>query len=377
MTGHEITVTRVDVEKKRRIAVLTGGGDCPGMNAIVRAVAKKAILDYGAEIIGIEDGYEGLIRDRHRVLTYEDVSGIITQGGTILGTSNTANPYAYATKVNGVFEFRDVSKSVLANIEKLRIDCLVCVGGDGTLGVADRLYRDGVPVIGIPKTIDNDLFGTDITVGFDTAVSIATEGIDRVHTTAESHHRVMVVEVMGRNAGWLALFSGVAGGGDVVIIPEIPYDVRVVADVVRRRSSRGKKFTIVVIAEGAKPKGGQPVVRKVVKDGSEPVRLGGVSFVLASEIEDLTGIETRALVMGHLLRGGTPSAFDRVLATKLGTKAVDMIADEHYCRMVGIQKDTLVEVPLEEVALGQRKVPLDYQLIRSARSVGTSFGDVV
>jgi len=363
------------MEKKRRIAILTGGGDCPGMNAIVRAVAKKAILDLGYEVVGIEDGYEGLIQDRHHILEYGDMSGIITLGGTILGTSNTANPYANPTKTDGGFEFKDVSKSAIANISKMNVDCLVCVGGDGTLGAADRLYRDGVPVVGIPKTIDNDLFGTDVSVGFDTAVSVAAEGIDRVHTTAESHHRAMLIEVMGRNAGWLALYSGIAGGGDIIVIPEMPYDAEVIAEVVRRRSGSGKRFTIVVIAEGAKPVGGEAVVRQIVKDGSEPIRLGGVSFALASKLEDMTGIETRALVMGHLLRGGSPTAADRVLATRLGTRAVELVADRHFGHMVGLRGDSIVEEPLEEVARGQRKVPVDHPLVQSARSLGTSFGE--
>jgi phosphofructokinase-like protein len=363
------------MSKEARIAILTGGGDCPGMNAIIRAVAKKAILEYGLEVIGIEDGYEGTIHSRHRRLQYDDVSGIITLGGTILGTSNIANPYRYAVRKGDKLEFQDRSQQAISNIKKLEIDCLVCIGGDGTLSVASRLFKDGVAIIGVPKTIDNDLRGTDITVGFDSAVYIATEGIDRIRTTAQSHHRVMIVEVMGRNAGWIALHAGIAGGGDIVLIPEIPYDIDIIVEKVKERNRKGKRFSIVVVSEGAKPKGGDIVIKRVVEESTDPVRFGGIGLVLASQIEKLTGIETRAVIMGHLQRGGVPTPFDRVLATRLGTKAVEMIAEEKYGYMAGIKGDSLVEVPLEEVAKGPRKIPLGHPLIRSARSLGTCFGD--
>jgi 6-phosphofructokinase 1 len=363
------------MERKGRIGILTGGGDCPGMNAAIRGVAKKAIVDYGLEVVGFEDGYEGLIHDRHRALGYDDVSGIINLGGTILGTSNTSNPYAYATAVDGRIEFRDVSRAVLNNLERLHLDCLVCVGGDGTLSVAERLSGEGMPIVGVPKTIDNDLCGTNLTIGFDTAVTVAAEGIDRVHTTAQAHHRIMIVEVMGRNAGWLALHAGVASGGDIILIPEIPYNVEAVAATVRRRSRSGRRFTIVVIAEGAKPVGGDVVVRQVVKNSFEPLRLGGVSFALAPQLEELTGMEARALVMGHLLRGGPPTPFDRVLATRMGTSAVDMIVNRQFRQMVGLSGESLAGVPLQEIAGRQRTVSPDHALVRSARSAGTSFGD--
>lgn len=361
--------------KKDKIAILTAGGDCPGMNAAIRAVAKKAILEYGLEVIGIEDGYEGVIHSRHRRLQYNDVSGIITLGGTILGTSNTANPYRYALRKGDKLEFEDVSQQAITNIKRLEVDCLVCIGGDGTMSIAHRLFRDGVPLIGMPKTIDNDLRGTDITVGFDSAVSVATEAIDRVHTTAQSHHRVMIVEVMGRNAGWIALHAGVAGGGDIILIPEIPYEMDIIADKVKERNKKGKRFSIVVVSEGAKPKGGEIVIKRIVKESTIPVRLGGVGFVLASEIERMTGIETRAVIIGHLQRGGVPTAFDRILATRLGNKAVDMIEKEKYGYMVGVKGNSLAEVSLEDVARGSRQIPLDDPLIQSARSVGTCFGD--
>lgn len=363
------------MEKKRKIGILTGGGDCPGINAVIRAVTKKAILDYGMEVIGIEDGYEGLIHNRHRKLHFDDVSGILTLGGTILGTSKTANPYRYAYKKGNKLEFEDCSKTAIANAKKLGIDCLVCIGGDGTLAIAHQLSEDGIPVVGVPKTIDNDLRGTDITFGFDSAVYIATEGIDRVHSTAQALHRAMIVEVMGHNAGWIALHAGVASGGDIVLIPEIPYDMRVITEKVKERSRKGRRASIVVVAEGAKPKGGDMVIRRIIKESTDPIRLGGIGFVVGAQIEKATGIETRTVVMGHLQRGGTPTPFDRVLATRLGAKAVDMIANDECGYMVAVSGSSLVKVPLEDVAKGPRLVPLDEPLIQCARSVDTCFGD--
>ena len=360
---------------RKRIGILTGGGDCPGMNAVIRAVAKMAINEKGMEVIGIEDGYHGLVNRRYRKLQYDDVSGILTLGGTILGTSKTANPYRYAVKKGDRFQFEDVSRTVIRNIEDLGLTSLVCIGGDGTLGIAYRLYKDRIPIVGVPKTIDNDLRGTDITFGFDSAVWIATEGIDRIHTTAESHHRVMIIEVMGHHAGWIALHSGVAGGGDIILVPEIPYNIQIVVEKVMERSRKGKRFSIVVIAEGAKPKGGDIVIQRMVKESSDPIRLGGIGFVLGQQIEKLTGLETRTVVMGHLLRGGSPTPFDRVLATQLGTKAVEMIEDKEFGFMVGVKRNGLVAVPLREVARGPKTLPLNHPLIKSARSLGTCFGD--
>ena len=363
------------MENKRQIGILTGGGDCPGINAVIRAVTKKAILEYGMEVIGIEDGYEGLVHNRHRKLHYDDVSGILTLGGTILGTSKTANPYRYAIKKGNKLEFEDCSNTAIANARKLDIDCLVCIGGDGTLAIAHQLFEDGIPVIGIPKTIDNDLRGTDITFGFDSAVFIATEGIDRLHDTAQALHRAMIVEVMGHNAGWIALHAGVAGGGDIVLIPEIPYDISIIAEKVRERGKKGRRASIVVVAEGAKPKGGDIVIQRTVKESTDPIRLGGIGFVVGSQIEKATGIETRTVVMGHLQRGGTPTPFDRVLATRLGTRAVDMIVNQEFGYMVGVSGNSLIKVSLEDVAKGPRTVPLDEPLIKTARSVDTCFGD--
>jgi ATP-dependent phosphofructokinase / diphosphate-dependent phosphofructokinase len=363
------------MKKQKRIAILTGGGDCPGINAVIRAVAKKAIIEYGMEVMGIEDGYHGIVNNRYRKLEYNDVSGILTLGGTILGTSKTANPYRYAIKQGNRLRFKDMSETAIRNIKNLDLACLVCIGGDGTLGIAHKLFKNGIPIIGVPKTIDNDLIGTDITFGFDSAVWVATEGIDRIHTTAESLHRIMMIEVMGHKVGWIALYSGVAGGGDIILIPEIPYDVNLIAEKVMERNKKGKRFSIVVVAEGAKPKGGDIVIQRIVKESSDPIRLGGISFVLGRQIEKMTGLETRIVVMGHLQRGGSPTPFDRILATQLGTKVVEMIEEKAFGNMVGIRKNSLIKVPLKEVAKGYKKVPLNHPLIKAARSVDTCFGD--
>jgi len=363
------------MKKINRIGIVTAGGDCPGINAVIRAVAKKVINEDGWEIVGIEDGYEGLINNKHRRLENHDVSGILTLGGTILGTSKKANPYKYAVKKGDRLHFKDESKTALRTIKSLGLDCLVCIGGDGTLGIAYRLFKDGIPVVGVPKTIDNDIVGTEITFGFESAVTIATEGIDRLHTTAQSHHRVMIIEVMGHNAGWIALHSGIAGGGDIILIPEIPYDIKKVAEKVKERHRKGKRFSIVVVAEGAKPKGGDVAIQRIVKESPDPIRLGGIGFILGEKIEKMTGVETRTVVMGHLQRGGSPTPFDRVLATELGSRAVDMIRKRKFGYMVGFQKGRVVEVDLKDVAKGIRTVPPDHPLIRSARSLDTCFGD--
>ncbi|MGQ9616557.1 MAG: 6-phosphofructokinase [Spirochaetota bacterium] len=358
-----------------KIAILTGGGDCPGINAVIRSVTKKAIIDYDMEVFGFEDGYHGLVNNNYRKLNYDDVSGILTLGGTILGTSKVANPYHYAVKKGDKIDYVDRSPEALNNIRNLGIDCLLVIGGDGSLGIANRLFQDGIMVVGIPKTIDNDIRGTDITFGFDTAVQIATDGIDRLHTTAQSHHRIMIIEVMGHNAGWIALHAGIAGGGDVILIPEIPYRIEAVADVVRRRNKKGRRFSIIVVAEGAKLEGGDVVISRIVRESQDPVRLGGIGFILGEQIENETRLETRTVVLGHLLRGGTPTAFDRVLATQLGSEAVEMVRKEKFGFMVGIASGSITHVPLGTVSKGPRTVPADHPLIRAARSIGTFFGE--
>ncbi len=364
-------------DKKRRIAILTGGGDCPGINAVIRAVTKKAILEHDMEIIGIKDGYEGLIHNQYRTLNFDDVSGILTLGGTILGTSKKANPFQYAVKDGneGQLKFEDRSADVLKNIEALKIECLVCIGGDGTLWISNRFSELGVPVIGVPKTIDNDIKGTDITFGFDSAVSIATEAIDRIHTTAQSHHRIMLVEVMGHKAGWIALHSGIAGGGDVILLPEIPYYLENIVDYVMQRRKTGRRFSIIAVAEGSKPVGGEIVIKRIVKESSDPIRLGGISFVLAEKLGKMSGLEARSVVLGHLQRGGTPTPFDRVLATRLGSKAVDLISEKDYGKMVSVQGAHLTAFPLAEVATGPRLIPTNHELIKAGKEIGVCFGN--
>jgi len=359
---------------KRRVGILTGGGDAPGLNAVIRGVTKTAINKYGMEVIGFYDGFLGLIEERFTFLTYEKVSGILTQGGTILGTDNKANPFSHKIKENGKTVTVDVSDQCMELYNDLGLDGLICVGGDGTMTIASMLADKGARVIGVPKTIDKDLMETDITFGFDTARATATEAIDKLHTTAQSHHRVMFVEVMGRNAGWLALESGMAGGGDIILIPEIPFDINEVNAVVRKRSRFGKRFSIVVVSEGARPIGGEQVVQKIVEDSPDPVRLGGISHVIANQIEQETGIECRVAILGHLQRGGTPTAFDRLLATRFAVKAMELFIEEKFNTMVALQGNNLVSVPIEKVAGKQRLVPVPSDIINTALAVGTSFG---
>jgi 6-phosphofructokinase 1 len=355
------------------IGILTGGGDCPGLNAVIRAVTKTAITRYDMRVIGFHDGFAGVVENRHQHIEYRDASGILTRGGTILGTSNRANPFSF--EMEG--ELRDMSDLARHNLKQLGVDVLFVVGGDGTLSIADRMHRElGVRVIGVPKTIDNDLSGTDRTFGFDSAVSIATDAIDRLHTTAQSHHRVMVVEVMGRYAGWIALHSGVAGGSDVILIPEIPYRNDVVAGFCHERRRRGVTFTIITIAEGAKEEGGDLTVKKIVEGSHDPVRLGGVGYRLAAALEQyLEKTEVRVTVLGHLQRGGVPTAYDRVLATRFGSTAVDLAAEGQTDIMVGLKGEEIVPVPITEAVAELKLVAPDNPLIRTARSVKTCFGD--
>jgi 6-phosphofructokinase 1 len=365
------------MKRPKKIGVLSGGGDCPGINAVIRAVAKKAMVEHRLDVVGILDGYDGLIRRKFRTLELPDVSGILTLGGTILGASKVSNPYQYAVGKGVAQKFHDVSARAIATFRDLGLDGLVCIGGDGTLGIAWRLCQSGVPIVGVPKTIDNDLRGTEMTFGFDTASTTAAEAVDRLHSTAQAHQRIMVLEVMGHRAGWIALQAGVAGGGDIILIPEIPYSIEAIVKKVRDRDRSGKRFSIVVVAEGAKPVGGDVVVRKVVAKASDPVRLGGIGFALADRLEILTGHETRVVVLGHLQRGGSPTPHDRVLATRLGAKAVDLIMGGEFGKMSAVCGGEITSAPLEVAAGGPRLVPLDHPLIAAARSLGTSFGDEI
>src|SRR5688500_3512163 len=309
----------------KRIGVLTGGGDAPGLNAVIRAVVKSA-CNAGIEVLGIEDSYDGLIEPgRSRVLLPKDVTGILRLGGTILGTTNRGNPFAYPMSTSTGEEV-DYSERVVENLHKFGLDALVVIGGDGTLAIAHEFSKKGIPIVGVPKTIDNDIVGTVSCFGFDTAVNFATEAIDRLHTTAEAHHRVMVVEVMGRYAGWIALYAGVAGGADVILIPEIPFDLNIVAEGITKRDRFGARFSIVVVAEGAKPVDGKVALIKEA-EGAFVERLGGMGALVAADIEKRTGKETRYVVLGHLQRGGAPTSFDRVLATRFGARAVELLLE--------------------------------------------------
>jgi 6-phosphofructokinase 1 len=355
----------------RRIGVLTGGGDAPGLNAVIRAVVKSA-ANAGIECRGIEDSFDGLIDPkRTRALTPRDVTGILRIGGTILGTTNRGNPFAYPAGADGT---ADYSGKCIETFHAMGLDALIVIGGDGTLAIAHEFHTRGVPLVGIPKTIDNDIVETSMTFGFDSAVAFATEAIDRLHTTAEAHHRVMVVEVMGRYAGWIALYSGLAGGADVVLMPEIPFDLERVAHHIRERERLGARFSIVVAAEGAYPAGGS---RTVVQEatGSRLERLGGVGERVAKDLERLTGKEARYVVLGHLQRGGPPSSYDRMLATRFGSFAVELLQQRQYGVMAALHAPDIVAVPLDRIVGRIRVVPADSDIVHAARSVGISFGD--
>ncbi|MBW8042228.1 MAG: ATP-dependent 6-phosphofructokinase [Planctomycetes bacterium] len=358
----------------KSIALMTGGGDCPGLNAVIRAVTKTAINKFSLEVWGIEDGYLGLIEDRMRVLSYNEVSNILTVGGTILGSSNLANPFKYRVTGEKKTRTKDVSGNCIKKLKDNGIDALICIGGDGTMASAARFAKKGINVIGVPKTIDNDLYGTDITFGFNTAVNTATEAIDKIHTTASSHHRVMIIEVMGRYAGWIALHAGVASGSDIILLPEIPYRLDKICDFVHGRSKRGKRFSIVVVAEGAKEKGGKMVVARKVAHSPDPIRLGGVANVLVGQINGQTGLDCRAVVLGHVQRGGTPTPFDRILATNFGHMAVELLMKGIKGHLVVLKDGRLSSIPLSRVAGKIKTVPRNNHLIKAALAVGTSFG---
>jgi 6-phosphofructokinase 1 len=342
---------------------------------VIRAVVKTAIRDYGLSVVGFLNGFGGLIKNQAREMTENDVAGILPRGGTILGTTNRDNPFHYPIDRGGERVYVDVSDRIFENISIHEVNALVIIGGDGSLAIAKGLYDRGLKLIGVPKTIDNDLYATDQTFGFDTALTTATEALDKLHTTAESHHRVMVLEVMGRYAGWIALAAGVAGGADVILMPEIPYDIKRVAKKINHRSNQNKKFSIIVVAEGARPANGEMVVQKRVEGSFDPVRLGGIGQVVAHEIEEITGKESRVTVLGHLQRGGSPTAYDRILSTRYGTAAVNFLMEGRFGHMVCLKGTQIDTVPIEEAAGGQRKVPLDLDLLKSARQLGISFGD--
>jgi ATP-dependent phosphofructokinase / diphosphate-dependent phosphofructokinase len=355
-----------------KIGVLTGGGDAPGLNAVIRAVV-KASSQAGIEVLGLEDSFDGLIYpEKSYPLTTREVTGILRRGGTILGTVNRGDPFAQPIVTpDGTFNYGD---RVMDMFQRMGLDALVCIGGDGTLSISYEFHKRGIPLVCVPKTIDNDIPGTTSCFGFDTAVGFATDAIDRLHTTAEAHRRIIIVEVMGRYAGWIALNAGVAGGADVILIPEIPYDLNAVARCIQNRDNWGARFSIVVVAEGARPMDGQvSIIEAAHKGGVE--RLGGAAMKCANALQELTGKETRYVVLGHLQRGGAPTAFDRVLATRFGGKAVDVLRAGMFGKMVANHPPDIVPIPLGEVVGRTKTVPLDYDLLLTARSMGISFGD--
>jgi len=379
--------------KIKKIAIITNGGDAPGLNAVIRAIVKTA-RTYGVESYGFIEGYQGLLDNNYVKLDLQtNANGLLTRGGTIIGTSNNTNVFNYkVVKEDGTVEYQDLSDKCVQNLKDDGFDCLFTLGGDGTQKSSRDFSLKGVRCIGVPKTIDNDVAHTDMTFGYNTAVQVATDALDRIHTTAESHHRIMILEVMGRYAGWLALESAIAGGADVALIPEIPYDINSVIAKVNERKARGKLFTIIVVSEGAMPKDGTMTVKKTYNDGSglDNVRLGGIGDKLAAELEELTGFVTRSTTLGYVQRGGTPTAFDRVLSTKYGTKAMELALNGIFNVLVTYKDGKMSYVPLEDVvgnnkvigaASGNtresniRKVPLDCDLIDVARKLGMSLGD--
>lgn len=358
----------------KRIGILTGGGDAPGLNAVIRAAIKTAINIYGCEVLGVRNGYDGFLDEDGVIpLGLEDVRGILPRGGTILGAANRGNPYARKVIRDGVETTIDVSGEIVRAIGSLKLDALLVLGGDGTLRIAHELWQKGAPVIGVPKTIDNDIGGTDMTFGFDTALNIASEALDRLHTTAESHHRAMVLELMGRDAGFITLQAGISGGADVILIPEIPFKFESVLAKIRERAESGRKFSILAVSEGAKPLNGSQVFSRKGDEVYVP-RLGGIGQLVGEYIEK-HGFESRVTVLGHLQRGGTPTAFDRLLATRYGAAAVRLAAEGGFDRMVALRGGRVIDIPLEEATAVPKRVRPDDDAVITARNVGISFGD--
>ena len=358
----------------KRIGVLTGGGDAPGLNAVIRAVVKTAIHEFNCEVVGIKNGYDGFLEESGIIpLGLEEVRGILPRGGTILGSANRGNPYARKVIRDGKEVVLDVSDEIVKGIKKLKIDALLVLGGDGTLHSAHELAQKGVPVIGVPKTIDNDIGGTELTFGFDTALNIATEALDRLHTTAESHHRAMVLELMGRDAGFIALHAGVSGGADVILIPEIPFNFESIMKKIHARAQAGRKFSLLAVSEGAKLQGGEQVFSRKGDEVYVP-RLGGIGQFVAEYI-DQQGFESRVTVLGHLQRGGTPTSFDRLLATRYGSAAVRLAARGGFDRMVALQCGYITDISLAEATSKPKRVNLNDDAVVTARNIGISFGD--
>ncbi len=358
----------------RKIGILTGGGDCPGLNAVIRGVTKPA-QDYGMTVFGIKDGFEGFVEGKAKELRNEDVSGILNLGGTILGSSNKGDPFHWPVERDGKIEIVDKSEDVLKNYKAWDLDALIAIGGDGTMHISNKISKMGMNVIGVPKTIDNDLEATDLTFGHDSAVYVVAMALDRLHTTASSHHRVIVVEVMGRYAGWIALHGGLAGGADIILIPEFPFSWEKVFDKIHKRELMGKRFSLVCVAEGAIPLGGEMVTKGTDKKRTDPIQLGGIGKLVADEIEKNTGRETRVTVLGHLQRGGSPTPFDRILATKFGAFAIEMASKKRFGCMASLKGTEIVDVKIEDAIANQKLVQKDNQAVGAARAIGISFGD--
>lgn len=358
-----------------RVGILTGGGDCPGLNAVIRAAA-KTLFTGGVEVLGFRDGYRGIINKDWMSIDKKAISGLLHRGGTILGTNNRDNPFNFPVKTSDEeIEYCDVSDQLLNNMRDLQLDNLISIGGDGTLSIARELVAKGAHIVGVPKTIDNDLAATDQTFGFDTAVATATGALDKLHTTAESHHRVMVLEVMGRYAGWIALWSGVAGGADVILIPEIPWSLDSIIEKIEGRQQEGKPFSIIVVAEGTPGPSGEHVVRERIEGSGDPLRLGGIGQLVGDLVEQATGVETRVTILGHIQRGGSPSPLDRILATRFGVAAAELAMAGRSGLMVALKGKEIVSVPLEEATKKPSLVPPESQLVLAARSIGICFGD--
>jgi len=353
---------------------LTGGGDCPGLNAVIRAVTRAAISK-GGQVFGFKDGFKGMIENRYIALDHDSVSGILIRGGTILGTTNRDNPMRFEQIVNGQKIYCDMSEVIKKNYDSLGLEALVVIGGDGTMRMSKEIAeKTGINIVGVPKTIDNDIVGTDITFGFSSAVDIAAQALDRLHSTAESHHRVMLLEVMGRDAGWIALHAGIAGGADIILIPEIPYTIEGIIKTVTDRIKRDKHFSLIIVAEGVKTPEGKAIIKDILKTDIDLVKLGGISNYLARTIENESKIECRATILGHLQRGGSPNSFDRVYCTQLGVKAVQLIEEGKFQEMVAMVNGSLTSVPLSEVK-GVKLVDPEGPLVQTARQIGISFGD--
>jgi 6-phosphofructokinase 1 len=361
-------------QKVMRIGVLTGGGDCPGLNAVIRGVTKPA-QDYGMSVLGILDGFEGLVEGRARELKNEDVSGILATGGTILGSSNKGDPFHWPIQKENRIEIVDKSGSALKNYKAWNLDALIAIGGDGTMHICNKLSDMGMNMIGVPKTIDNDLEATEVTFGHDSAVYVVATSLDRLHTTASSHHRVIVIEVMGRYAGWIALNGGLAGGADIILIPEIPFSWEKIYDKILKRELMGKKFSLVCVAEGAKPRDGKMVVKGKDIKRHDPIKLGGIGELVAKKIEDNTGRETRVTVLGHLQRGGSPTPFDRILSTKFGCFAIDLAVQKKFGRMVALKGVEVKNVSIKDAISRQKLVKHDTQSLIAAKAIGISFGE--